>query len=320
MNSNNRKTVSIVVPVHSEEENILPFYKKTSRVISDVNNYRFEIIFVNDGSRDSSLEQILKLEPIDIKVKVIDLSRNFGKEAALTAGMNLSSGDAIIFIDADLQHPPELIPELIKNWEEGFEVVITVRKTNEDESAVRKFFSRLFYKIMAAISDIELVAKSTDFRLIDRKVALAAKQVTENKRIFRGMIDWLGFKRKFIEFHAARRNAGSPSYNLVKLIYLALDSIVGNSTLPLLLIGQTGILISFIGSLTVLFMMYDRFLGGNKLYFTNLGIIVVANTILLGVFLSALGLLGLYIRKIYSETNGRPLYVIRDIHPLTKND
>lgn len=273
----------------------------------------FEIIFVNDGSTDASLETLESLQRVDPSIVIVDLSKNFGKELALSAGLSVAQGKAIVFMDADLQHPPELLPKLVEKWREGFEVVTTIRAQYRSEPWLRKAFSRLFYSLMRWFSDVEMLAKSTDYRLIDRKVAQALMKITEKQRIFRGLVDWMGFRKTHISFTAGARHSGNASYNYIKLSTLALNSFVAHSSLPLILIAFGGLLISFFSIVLLFVMLIDRFMGPNVFAFSTLAMVVVSNTVFTGMLLSTLGVMSLYLRKIYTETQGRPLYVIREV-------
>ena len=304
--------MSIVVPVYREERSLPLLLSRLSAVCAQLNQFYFEFVWVNDGSPDNSWDVMKQLATTEPRLRIIDLSRNFGKEVALTAGLDAARGDGVIFMDADLQHPPEFIPELIRSWEQGFEVVATVRGRFESESFLRKFCSRVFYKIMRWISDLEMVSKTTDFRLIDKKVAVALRGITERQRIFRGLIDWMGFRKTYLAFEAGERLHGEASYSYRKLAGLAVNSIIGNSTVPLLWIVYLGLFISFFSSMLLCFMLTDKFLLSNIRGFTSLAFAVVGNVLLTGATLTVLGVMSLYLRKVYEETQGRPLYVVRE--------
>lgn len=304
--------VSIVVPVYREERSLPLLAERLDQVAASYPKYEFEYVWVNDGSPDESWWVMKTIASQNKRLRAVDLSRNFGKEVALTAGLDAARGDALIFMDADLQHPPEFIPQLISAWEQGFEVVATVRGRFESESALRKLCSRVFYKVMRWISDLEMVSKTTDFRLIDKKVAHELRTISERQRIFRGLIDWAGFRKTYVAFEAAERLHGEASYSYRKLAVLALDSVIGNSTVPLLMIVYLGLISSLISFLTLVGMALHKFVFSNSLNFTNLAFVVVGNVLLTGVMLTALGIMSLYLRKIYGETQGRPLYFVRE--------
>ena len=311
----NKPLISIVVPVYREEKSLPILLGRLDAVASSFPAYDFEYVWVNDGSPDNSWQVMCGLAASHSRLRIIDLSRNYGKEIALTAGLDAAHGESIIFMDADLQHPPEFIPQLVQAWEQGFEVVATVRGRFETEGFLRKFCSRVFYKIMRWISDLEMVSKTTDFRLIDKKVAHELRRISERQRIFRGLIDWLGFRKTYLSFEAAERLHGEASYSYRKLAALALNSIIGNSTFPLLMIVYLGAFVSLLSIFVISVMILNKFLFENSMGFTNLAFVVVGNVFLTGILLTVLGIMSLYLRKIYEETQGRTLYAVRERGP-----
>lgn len=305
------RLISIVVPVFCEERNIQSFYERVENVVKDLPDYTWEYIFVNDGSHDDSFKELQKLAASDKKVKVLNLSRNFGKEIALSAGVEAASGCGVITLDADLQHPPELIPNMIKKWEDGVEIVATIRKKNEKQPLFRKVGSIIFYWIMKHISDIEVISQTTDFRLIDRKVADVFKKITEKSRMYRGIIDWMGFKSEYITFDADARMEGKPVYSYRKLLTLALNSITSFSLFPLKIAGFLGLLITIVSGLLLCIMLPTKFIFGLS-FFSPLFILGTANTFLVGLVLVCLGIIALYIGGIHNEVINRPLYIVKD--------
>ena len=303
--------ISIVIPVLCEENNIQNLYKQLEKVTKDMQRYNWEYIFVDDGSTDGSFDELQKLADADKKVKVLNFSRNFGKEIALSAGVEAALGSAVITMDADLQHPPELIPDMIKKWEEGIDVVATLRKRIERQSFLRKVSSRLFYWMMKKISTVEMVSQSTDFRLIDRKVVDIFRTIGEKSRMYRGIIDWMGFKKEYLEFDADARVEGNPGYSYKKLFTLAINSITSYSLFPLKIAGFLGIIITFFSGILLLIIFPTRFLFHSP-YFSPLSIVAVSNTFLIGIVLICLGLIALYIGNIHKEVANRPLYIVRD--------
>jgi len=304
------KHITIMIPVHNEELNIPLMFESLEKHTSEIEGYIFDYLFIDDGSSDNSVDAIEKLAVQTQKVKFLELSRNFGKEVALTAGLHHLDCDAVIVMDADLQHPPEKIPEFISEWEKGYEIVAAKRLKIENRNPVKRFGSYMFYKILNMISDVKMVSGSTDFRLLDRVVVKALMSFTERNRMFRGIIDWLGFRKTLITFEAPDRVHGSASYSFKKLFGLAVNSLTTFSLFPLKITGYLGMLITSVSTFLLIYMLLDNlFMGvGN---FTPLAFAVVINTILIGVVLMALGLIALYIGHIHVEVVGRPLFVIR---------
>lgn len=308
------KTISIVVPAHNEEENIPLFCKRIDPVLRPLKDtYSFEILFVNDGSRDTTLDAIKQAERIDPRIRHIDFSRNFGKEIATTAGLHHAPGDACILIDADLQHPVELIPEFIRQWESGFEVVVGVRKKSRSDSWVKKLGSAVFYAILNKIIETKIVPNSTDFRLLDRAVVDEFNRLTETSRMTRGLIDWLGFRRGYIFFDANERLHGTASYSFWKLARLAFNSFISLSLIPLRLAGYLGILITTVSGIAGFYILLGKYFFHSQFASTfsdaeNLAIFIV---FLVGILLMSIGLLSLYIENIHREVLDRPLYIVR---------
>lgn len=310
MEHNDKKRISIVTPVHNEEKNIRPFFDAVTQALAPL-PYLIEIIFVDDGSSDRSPAVIQELETAHPTVRGITFSRNFGKEAAITAGIRAATGHAVICLDADLQHPPSLIPSFITQWEAGAEVVIGIRAHSKSDLWVKRAGSRLFYAIMNLISETRIVPRETDFRLIDRTVADAFNDLTEHYRLTRGLIDWLGFKRAYVHFHAQERLRGHASYSTIKLVQLALASFVSHSLLPLRLAGYLGVIITFSAGCLGVVMVLDRYVAHWGLNFSGPAILAAIILFLVGIVLICLGLLAFYIGNIHIETQNRPLYVVR---------
>lgn len=305
--------ISIVIPVFFEQQNLHLLFKSLERVTGGIDDTDWDFVFVNDGSEDGSMDVLLELAQSDNRIKIIDLSRNFGKEIALTAGVHEINGmsDAVICMDADMQHPPELIPKLIEEWRKGAEIVATVRTSIEKQPLLRRMGSHLYYWLMNKISGVKMVSQTTDFRLYDRKVIAAFCLATERERMFRGIMDWLGFRKTYIEFAANARNDGQVGYSYKKLWSLAINSITSFSLWPLRLTGYLGVVITSISTLLSLWMVGSNIFSKDVIY-TPLAIVVVANTFLIGVVLMAIGLVALYIGNIHTEVINRPLYIIRD--------
>jgi dolichol-phosphate mannosyltransferase len=279
----------------------------------DEQGWSYELVFVDDGSTDDSLEQIRQMAGHHDTVRLLSFSRNFGKEAATTAGIHEARGQAIVMYDADGQFPYRLIGTFVKEWQNGAEVVIGVRKANQKEGWVKRYGSKVFYRLLNWITDNNSVAGSTDFRLIDRQVAEEFKALTERNRITRGLIDWLGFKRSYVPFTANARNGGRPGYTYNKLFGLAFHTFVSQSTRPLMFTGVLGTVVMGLATILGIFMVVERYVLHDPLglQITGTAILAVFLTFLVGVVLGCQGLLALYIESIHNETQNRPLYVVR---------
>lgn len=304
--------ISVVVPVYREANGLTKFYARLGSAAEQVEQCTWEFIFVNDGSDDDSLAVLQRLAAQDRRCKIVDLSRNFGKEAALTAGLDHARGDAIVCVDADLQHPPELLGEMVSEWRRGAEVVVAVRRSVA-QSVFRKVSSGVFYWIMSTLSDVEMAARTTDYRLLDRRVVQALQLVGERERLFRGLVDWLGFRRAYLQFDAGARAEGAPGYTYRKLWKLAITSLISHSSVPLRLVGVLGMFITIASAVSLVWMFVAQSWVAPRFYYTPLAKATVANTLLIGIVLTALGIMSLYIAKIYAEVTRRPLYAVRQL-------
>jgi polyisoprenyl-phosphate glycosyltransferase len=307
------KLISIVVPAYNEEKNIPLVYKEIKEVFSKLANYDWELIFVDDGSSDDSEIVLAELTSADQRIKSIQFSRNFGKEAATSAGIDAAMGEAVLMIDADLQHPCELIPEFIDNWEKGADVVVGVRNKNKNEGLIKKIGSFIFYKIMNTIGEREITPNATDFRLLDKKVVAEFRRFTERGRMTRGLIDWLGFKRAYIYFDAKERLHGQAGYNPIKLFHLAFNSFIAHSLFPLKFAGYLGMIITITFGITGFLIFVGKYVFQNSLAmsFSGPAQLAILTIFMVGVMLSCLGLVALYVATIQEEVNNRPLYVVR---------
>ncbi len=301
------KLVSIVVPVYNEEDNITHFYEAVREVMGTL-SYEWELVFVDDGSSDSSWRILEGLEDEDTHVQPMRLSRNMGHQLALTCGMDHAEGDLVITMDGDMQHPPQLIPELIQKWEQGFEVVQTVRKTTEGVSWFKNFSSRAFYWILNHISDTHIIEGGSDFRLLDAKVVRAFRHYREHARFLRGMISAMGYRQTTVEFVAPPRFAGASKFSPRKMLHLAVDGVLAYSSLPLRLGLYAGILCVFISALIFLHVLFEKYVVGDTEpgWATIIGCI----TFFGAVQLVTLGLIGVYIGRIFEEVKRRPLYLV----------
>jgi glycosyltransferase involved in cell wall biosynthesis len=306
---------SVVIPVYNEEEVIHETYRRLKQVMSRTGE-AYELLFVNDGSRDRSPRLLQEYSEIDDTVKLIDFSRNFGHQIAITAGMDYAGGDAVIVIDADLQDPPELIPRMIEKWKEGFEVVYAQRVKRKGESWFKKWSASAFYWLLRASTEISIPVDTGDFRLMDRKVCEELKKLPENNRFVRGLVSWVGFRQTALEYERDERLAGETKYPLKRMIKLCLDGITSFSYKPLKISGYVGMLLSASGFLYLLYVLYLAIFTEetNKGWPSLIAIMLIFN----GFVLIMLGVLGEYVGRIYDETKGRPLYIVRECHGMAK--
>jgi len=300
--------ISVVVPAYHEEEGLDAFYQALSAQLEQIGE-TWEIVFVNDGSRDNTFEVLKRLHENDPRVKVLSFSRNFGHQLAITAGMQYACGDAVIVMDADLQHPPELIPQMIAKWREGYEVVYTIRSYGDEISWFKRTSSNLFYQTLNALSDTKLEPGVSDFRLLDRAVLDKLNAMPENVRFIRGMISWLGFRQTSIPFTAAPRFAGQSKYSLTKMLRFALEGITSFSTKPLRWITYLGLIIASMSLLYAGYVVFETLAFG--LSAPGWPTLMITILFLGGAQLTALGIIGEYIGRIYTEVKQRPLFVIQ---------
>lgn len=310
------KTICIIIPAYNEEKNVSALYTEIKKVVAPLEDrYQFELVYVNDGSRDGTAQEIENIIKNDSAVRLIDFSRNFGKEIATTAGINHCTADACIMIDADLQHPVDLIPRFIAKWEEGNDVVVGIRRKTKSDGYLKRMGSAAFYRIINWISDIEIIPNATDFRLIDRKVVVEFNKFTETSRMTRALIDWLGFRRAYITFDAHDRLNGTASYSTWKLIKLAINSFVSLSLFPLKLAGYLGIVITLISGPLGFLILIGKYFIKNEIFiakFSDAESLAILIIFLVGIILMSIGLIALYIANIHAEVIKRPMYVIRN--------
>lgn len=303
------KKISIVIPMYNEEEVAMTSYLRIRKVIEAQKQYDYEMILVDDGSKDKTLEILQKVAQENEKVKIISFTRNFGHQAAVTAGLRYVTGEAIVIIDADLQDPPELLPEMIELWEQGNEVIYGQRKIRKGESAFKLLTAKMFYNTLNALSDVEIPKDTGDFRLVDRKVVDVINNLPEHNKFLRGLFSWVGFKQKAYLYERQERQAGKTKYPFRKMWKLASDGIISFSTKPLKLVGGLGILtiILSIGILIYSLISYVFNLNNLTAGWTS---IMVAITLFSGVQLLSIWIISEYIARIYDETRNRPQYVI----------
>jgi polyisoprenyl-phosphate glycosyltransferase len=304
-----RPTLSVVAPVFNEEQILPELYRRVSEVL-DGAGLDWELVMINDGSRDRSPEIMAELHAKDPRVKVIDFARNFGHQVAITAGTDYARGDAIVIIDADLQDPPEVILDLLAKWREGYEVVYAIRSERKGETWFKEFTAKAFYRIIYQITDINIPMDTGDFRLMDRKVVDAIKTMREKHRFMRGMSVWVGFKQTGVYYVRAERYAGETKYPLKKMFKFALDGITSFSYFPLQLATYVGFISAGIAILGIIAAIILRLAGSHALL--GQATTLVAVLFLGGVQLIFLGIIGEYLGRIYDEVKGRPLYIVRD--------
>ncbi|WP_027363525.1 glycosyltransferase family 2 protein [Desulfotruncus alcoholivorax] len=304
---NSEVTYSIVVPVFNEEEVIAVTYERLKKVM-DKTGRPYELLFVNDGSVDKTAQILSQICQQDTNVKLINFSRNFGHQIAISAGMDNALGQAIVVIDADLQDPPEIILQMIEKWQEGYEVVYATRKERKGETFFKKWTAAMFYRLLRSITDVDIPVDTGDFRLIDRKVCNVMKNIKEKNRFVRGLVSWVGFRQTSVEYVREKRFAGETKYPLRKMIKLSLDALTSFSHKPLKLAIYLGFLFSSLSFLYLLFAIFERLFTP----YTVPGWTSVMATSLFfnGTILTILGILGEYIGRIYDETKDRPLYII----------
>ena len=303
----NNPIISIIAPCYNEEETIEPFLRRIEEILTQINE-PYEIVFINDGSRDNTLNVLINAKQNFKNIRIINFSRNFGKEAALTAGLDKARGEAVIPIDVDLQDPPELIKELVARWREGYDVVLAKRADRTSDSFAKRVSADLFYKLNGKISNVDIPNNVGDFRLMSKRVVEALKQLPENQRFMKGLFAWVGFKTVAIEYVREKREAGQSSFNGWKLWNFALDGITSFSTLPLRIWLYIGALVSFLSFLYGSFIILKTLIFGVDLPgYASLAVIML---FLGGIQLIGIGILGEYIGRIYSESKRRPSYII----------
>lgn len=304
------KLITIIIPSYNEEEVLPYFMKRLMKVIDSNESYEFELLFVNDGSKDNTLDLIKKYRLQDSRIRYIDLSRNFGKEIGMLAGMDYARGDAVIVIDADLQHPPEKIKEMIEWWEKGYDDIYTVR-LNREESFFKKMTSKLYYKILQKMTEEDVFPNSGDFRLLDRKCIDALTSMRESERYTKGMYGWIGFNKKELTYIEEERVAGETKWKFRQLLKLAIDGITSYSTVPLRISAIIGMFISTIGFVFLIVEIIKILINGIQV--AGYGTLLVGILFLGGIQLISLGIIGEYLSRIFIETKQRPTYLIREV-------
>lgn len=304
------KKITILVPCYNEEKSLPLLYDRLSALMDGMPQYAWEVILVNDGSRDNTLEAMRLLHDKDSRMCYIDLSRNFGKERAMLAGFDHATGDCMVIMDADLQHPPEVIPEMIKHWEDGWEDVYARRNTRGKESWLRRKLTLMYYRMLQSTTSTDVLENVGDFRLLDRKCIDALKELRECERYTKGLYSWIGFKKKEITFDQQDRIAGNSSFNLFKLASLAMQGVTSFTTAPLKLATVLGFVVSVVAFIYMCYILVKTILYGDPVQGYPTLIIVIL--FLGGVQLLSLGIIGEYLGRIFNETKNRPVYFVRE--------
>jgi glycosyltransferase involved in cell wall biosynthesis len=314
-----KRLISVIVPCYNEQEAIPYFYEEMTRVEKTMPDYDFEMIFVNDGSKDKTIDIIHEYAAKDSQVKYIDFSRNFGKEAAIYAGLSSAAGDYVAMMDADLQDPPALLPEMVKAIEEeGYDSAATRRVTRKGEPPVRSFFARCFYKLINKMSKTEIVDGARDYRLMTRQFVNSLLEMGEYNRFSKGLFGWVGYETKWIEFENVERVAGETKWSFWKLLLYSIEGIVGFSTAPLAFAAVVGVLFCFIAFLMILIIIVKTLILGDPT--SGWPSMVCISLMIGGIQLFCMGILGEYIAKAYLEVKKRPIYICRDTNINKKED
>ena len=309
MNKEKKTKISIIIPFFNEEESIEKFLKKLNKTTLTLKNYVFEYIFIDDGSTDKTLNKLISITKNEPNIRIIELSRNFGKEAALTAGIDLADSEAAILMDSDLEHPPELIEDMISLWKEGFDIVLAQREDRSDETFIKKQLANSFYKIFNKLSSTKIPPNVGDFRLMNKASIEAVRSMTERQRFMKGILSWVGFKCTTIKFKVETRKEGKTKFSLSKLWKLAIEGIISFSNIPLKIwsyLGFIAMLISFFFIIVIIFR--TLFFGVITAGYPSLMVVIIFFG---GLQLFSIGILGEYLGRIYLETKERPIYIIR---------
>ncbi|MEV5030144.1 glycosyltransferase family 2 protein [Paenibacillus sp. LPE1-1-1.1] len=308
---------SVIVPMFNEEEVIEHTYERL-KLVMDHAEEPYELIFVNDGSKDRTVELVSMICDFDPNVRLINFSRNFGHQIAISAGMDYAQGDAIVVIDADLQDPPEVILDMIAKWKEGYEVVYGKRLKRKGETVFKKLTAKMFYRTLRSLTNVEIPVDTGDFRLIDRKVCDVLRGLKEKNRFVRGLVSWIGFRQTMVEYEREERFAGETKYPLKKMIAFAIDGITSFSYKPLKIASYIGFALSFTSFLYLLVVIFQKLFTGSTI--AGWASIVAVNLLFNGIILMLLGIIGEYIGRIYEESKNRPLYIIREVQGYSDKD
>lgn len=304
------KKITIIIPAYNEEESLPHLYERLEKLMNSMENYAFEILFINDGSRDNTIKQIKEYREKDNRISYVDFSRNFGKEIAMIAGLDYAKGDCVIFMDADLQDPPELIPELVKYWEEGYDDVYAKRNSRKGETWLKKFTSKMYYRVLQRLTNVPIQEDTGDFRLLDKRCVNALRKMRESQRNSKSMFSWIGYNKKEVLYDRDARVAGQTKWNYKKLVDLAIDGITSFTTSPLKISTYISI-----PTFIALFIYFIYVIA--KCILTNTAVQAYQAIILLILFFSGIqillfGIIGEYLGRIFNESKNRPLYLVNE--------
>ena len=304
------KKITIIIPAYNEEESLPYLYERLEKLMESIKNYEFEILFINDGSKDKTIELIKQYREKDNRISYVDFSRNFGKEIAMMAGLDYAKGDAVIFMDADLQDPPELIPELIKYCEEGYDDVYAKRRSRKGETWLKKFTSKMYYKVLQSLTNVEIQRDTGDFRLLDKRCVNALKKMRETSRCSKSMFSWIGYKKKEVLYDRDPRIAGKTKWNYKKLIDLAIDGITSFTTSPLRISTYLCIPTFLVLFIYFIYVIFKMILVTGKIDAYQAIILLIL--FFSGIQILLFGIIGEYLGRIFNETKNRPLYLVNE--------
>jgi dolichol-phosphate mannosyltransferase len=302
--------LSIVIPCYKEEQVLIETHKRLSQALAKLQDYDYELVYVDDGSPDQTLPILRRIQQGDPRVRVVSFSRNFGHQVAVTAGLEHSKGDAVVVIDADLQDPPEVIPEMLALWRNGADVVYGVRAEREGESRFKRFTAKMFYRIINRLSDTPIPIDTGDFRLMDRRAVEALLSMPERDRFIRGMVAWVGFRQEAVKYRRASRFAGTTKYPLRKMIRFATDGILSFSLVPLKIATWMGLVVATLSLLGIIYALVVRLM--TKMWVAGWAFLIIAILFLGGIQLVFLGVMGEYLGRVYGEVKRRPLYFVKE--------
>lgn len=312
------KKISIIIPAYNEEEALPLLYERLDKLMNEINEYEFEVLFVNDGSKDNTIKIIKELRQKDERICYVDFSRNFGKETAMIAGLDYAKGDAVIFMDADLQDPPELIPELIKYWEEGYDDVYAKRSSRKGETWLKKFTSKMYYKVLQSLTRIPIQKDTGDFRLLDRRCVNALKKLRESQRCSKSMFSWIGYNKKEVLYDRDPRVAGTTKWNYKRLIDLAIDGITSFTTSPLRISTYLSIPTFLILFVYLIYVIIKAIVIKEAIQAYQAIILLIL--FFSGIQILLFGIIGEYLGRIFNETKNRPLYFVNEYNGIREEN